>query len=228
MKIHTIGWAALCAGCAAENPTLLAVPIHLAPSATDVTLDSGVRIELNEATYTLADIRLEAPAKRASYTPSWLFGSTAHAHPGHDFAGDVAGELTGTWTVDLLGDELHLGDANCYSGDYATGHFALVPDPNLVLAGTATVGDTPRAFRFALAPDQDITGLPFIETIDADAPPARIRLSVDLAHSLSFVDWNTTDDDNDDVLTLNDGNLANTVLFGVVSTPSFSLLLENE
>lgn len=52
-------------------------------------------------------------------------------------------------------------------------------------------------------------------------------LGVDLAHALSFVDWTTPDADGDGALTEADGALANTVLFGVVATPTFTLTLEN-
>lgn len=216
----------LLAGCA-QDRTLLSVPVHLSPSSSTLELADGVTVELTTASLTLSDLRLEAPAEAASVLRSWSLIPTAHAHPGHDFAGDVAGELTGTWAADLLGEDTPLGEAACYDGEYATARLHLLPDPVAVLAGTATVQGQARAFSFELAPDQEITGLPFEANLDADAPPSGIALSVDLGHSLSFVDWTTPDDDGDDLLTTADGELGNTVLFGVVSSPSFSVTLED-
>jgi hypothetical protein len=213
-------------GCA-EDRTLLSVPVHLSPSPTTLALADGVTIELTTASLTLSDLRLEAPAETASVRRSWSLIPTAHAHPGHDFAGEVAGELTGTWAIDLLGEDTPLGEAACYDGAYATARLHLLPEPVAVLEGTATVDGQARPFSFAVAPDQEITGLPFEATLDADAPPAGIALSVDLAHALSFVDWTTPDDDGDDLLTTADGELDNTVLFGVVSSPTFSVSLED-
>jgi hypothetical protein len=158
----------------------------------------------------------------------WSLIGTAHAHPGHDFAGGVVGELTGTWTVDLLAPDLELGIADCYEGDYATGRITALPDPVAVVEGTATVGDTTSPFRFESAPDQEITGIAFDAVIDAAFPPTGIGLTVDLGHALSFVDWATPDGDDDGVLTSADGTIANSFSFGVVSTPTWQLRLETE
>lgn len=216
----------LLAGCAGDR-ALLSLPVHVSPSVAAFDLDEGVSVELSAASLTLSDLRLEGPAQTASRLRSWPLISTAHAHPGHDFAGDVVGELTGTWTVDLLGPDTALGDAACYEGDTATARLSLLPEPAAIIEGTATVDGAPRSFAFSLAPDQEITGLPFQATLDAAAPPAAFALSVDLAHALSFVDWRTPDEDGDDLLTTADGELGNTVLFGVVSSPSFTLVLED-
>lgn len=216
----------LLAGCA-EDRTLLGVPVHVAPSSSTLELAEGVTVELTTASLTLSDLRLEAPAETASVRRSWSLIPTARAHPGHDFAGAVAGELTGTWTVDLLGEDTPLGEAACYDGAYATARVHLLPEPLAVLEGIATVQGEARAFSFGLAPDQEITGLPFAVTLDADAPPSGITLSVDLSHALSFVDWTTPDDDGDALLTTADGELGHTVRFGVVSSPSFSITLED-
>ncbi len=212
-------------GCA-EDRALLPVPVHVTPSTSTLQLDDGVTVTLTAASLTLADLRLETPASTASVHRSWSIISTAHAHPGHDFAGEVAGELTGTWTIDLLGDDTFLGQASCYEGAYATARLHLLPEPTVLLEGTATTAETTRLFTFELAPDQEITGLLFAAELDEDAPPAGIALSVDLAHALSFVDWTTPDDDGDDRLTTADGQLGNTTLFGIVSSPTFTLALE--
>lgn len=219
-------WLLLLTGCA-EDRVLLSIPVHVLPSASTAELDDGVTVELTAASLTLSDLRLEGPAQTAARHRPWSLVSTAHAHPGHDFAGEVAGELTGTWTVDLLGEQTLLGDASCYDGEVATARVRLDPDPGVRLEGTATVDGEVRPFAFAVAPDQEVTGIAFAATLDADAVPAGVAVSVDLAHALSFVDWTTPDGDGDGLLTVGDGELENTVLFGIVSSPSYSLTLEH-
>ena len=209
--------------CGAADRALLTVPVTFAGVAPDVAPAEGVTLTLTEASVTLSDLRMENPAQTALRVP---FISAAYAHPGHDFAGGLAGELTGTWTLDLLGEDVPLGDASCYEGDYATARVSASPDPLTVLAGTATVDGTVTAFRFEVAPDQEITGLSFQTTMSADSPPAGLVLTIDLAQALSFVDWRTADADGDATLTTADGALANTVLFGVVATPTWTLTLE--
>lgn len=217
---------ALLAGCA-DDRALLPVPVTVTPSAAEVQPAEGVTATLTAASMTLTDLRLEAPAETARRGPILPFISPALAHPGHDFAGDVAGELVGTWTLDLLAGPTALGSASCYEGSYATGRVGILPSPSVLLEGTATTLAGEVAFRFTLEPDQEITGIPFAVELDADAPPAGITLGVDLGHALSFVDWATPDGDGDGLLTEADGVLANTVLFGVVATPTFTLALEN-
>jgi len=214
----------LIAGCAADR-TLLAVPVTVDAAAPSVTDDAGMAITLTAATYTLADVRFEAPAVTTAGLSRWLSPvATALAHPGHDFTGDVAGELVGRWEVDLLGGPSALGRAAMYDGVYATGHLTLPAEGRVRLAGTAHTDAGDRAFDFEIVPDQPVTGIPFDATIDAAAPPEGITLSVELGHALSFVDWSTA---SDGPLTVSDGVLANTVLFGVVATPSFRLELED-
>jgi hypothetical protein len=208
--------------CGAADRALLTVPMTFAGVAANVAPAAGVTVTLTEASVTLTDIRMESPSQTALRLP---FISAAYAHPGHDFAGDVAGELTGTWTLDMLGEDALLGDA-CYEGDYATARVSVSPDPVTVLAGTATVDGRATPFRFEVAPDQEITGLSFEIAMSADSPPGGLVLSADLAHALSFVDWRTADTDGDATLTTADGALANTVLFGVVATPTWNLTLE--
>lgn len=215
----------LLAGCA-EDRELFDVPTILVGSEPAFAPADGVQVTLDEAALTIGALRLQAPSATARRWHGVSVMPVAHAHPGHDFTGDVRGELLGPWTVDLLGDDLLLGTASCYEGPYATARMTLLPDPVALLAGTAMVGSEARTFRFELAIDQEVTGLPFDAYLDAQAPPAGITLSVDLAHALYFVDWTTADADADGVLTLADGALANTVLFGVVATPTYHLALE--
>lgn len=216
----------LLAGCA-EDRALLTLPVTASTSPGEVEPAEGVAVTLTTASMTLSDLRLEAPAETARRVLPIPFVSTAYAHPGHDFAGDVGGELLGTWTLDLLGPPAELGAASCYEGSYATGRVNIEPSPAVTVEGTATTAAGDVAFRFVVEPDQEITGIPFTAELDADAPPAGIALGVDLAHALSFVDWTTADADGDGVLTEADGALANTVVFGVVATPTFTLTLEN-
>lgn len=215
----------LLAGCAANRP-LVQVPV-IASTLPAAEIESGdALVVLTEATVTFADLRLESPPSTAR---AWSFSpiAVAHAHPGHDFAGDVGGELLGTWTVDLLGDSVELGSASCYDGTYATGRLTLAPEPTVVIAGEAYVSETPIPFRFELAPDQEVTGLAFDAVIAAEDPPRQIVVSVDLAHALSSVDWYSPDEDGDGVLTVADAKLGNTVSFGIVSTPTWNLSLED-
>lgn len=226
----------------AEDRALLTVPVSFEGSPADVAPVDGVTVALTEATVTLSDLRLEGPDALAQRggggekqgPPSRRSGSVASqgapvswiarlvpaaaAHPGHDFAGDVAGELLGMWTLDLLADNT-LGDAACYDGEYATGRVSILSPA--VFAGTAIVDGVATPFRFEVAPDQEITGLPFVTTFAGS--PRTIVLGVDLAHALSFVDWRTLDADGDDTLTTADGAIANTALFGVVATPTWTL-----
>lgn len=211
--------------CSAEDRALLNIPVTFHASEAEASPVDGVDITFTTASITLSDLRLEAPAETASVW-DWSLISTAHAHPGHDFAGDVAGELTGTWTLDLLGDDVELGTAACYEGDYATGRLTVLPDPVAVLEGTVTVDGVSLPFRFEEGPDQEITGLDFDPIIDAAQPPAGIDLAVDLGHALSYSDWTAGDTDGDGTLTIADGSFANTVKFGLVSTPTWILTTE--
>ncbi len=209
-----------------DDRALLTVPVATSTSASELSPADGVTVTLTRAELTLSDLRMEGPATTAlRWAPPRLI-ATAHAHPGHDFAGQVGGELVGTWTLDLLAAPVDLGAASCYTGAYATARLNLEPSPGVTLEGVATTlgGDVP--FRFVVEPDQEVTGVPFEVVLDEAAPPEGVTLAVDLEHALSFVDWATPDTDGDGALTTADGSLANTVLFGVVATPTFTLNLE--
>lgn len=219
------GWSCvLLVGCGSA-PVEVDVPVRFAPGPKGVVPDEGVEITLTEARWTVSDVRLEAPPETAS-RPSWpVLVPAAHAHPGHDFAGDVAGELLGTWTLDLLGEPVELGTARMLDGSYATARLHLDADPTLRLAGEAVVEGSTVPFDFEGAFERDITGIAFDAQVDPDAPPSALVLAVDLAHALSFVDWRT-DPGDDGALSLADGALANTLIFGAVSAPTWSLTTE--
>ena len=211
-------------GCAVDDRLALSVPVT-ALALTDASLSpaDGVTLTLTTAQLTLADLRLEAPAALA-WRPPWP--PAAYAHPGHDLAGGVAGELLGEWTLDLLGEDSPLGEALCYEGPLATARLSLRPTPALSLAGLAVVDGVERPFALTLAPDQEVTGLPIEAELSAASPPAGLSLSIDLSHGLSFIDWRTSDTDGDGTLTEADGATLNTALFGLTSTPSWRLTLE--
>jgi hypothetical protein len=211
-------------GCAVEDRRALTIPVTALASPSDVLSPvEGVTLTLTEARVTVADLRLEAPAAVA-WRPRLV--STAYAHPGHDPAGGVSGELLGEWTLDLLGEDLSLGDALCYEGPLATARLSLSPTPALTIGGLVTVDAVERPFFITLSPDQDVLGMPLEAELDADAPPAGLHLAVDLEHGLSFIDWRTPDTDGDGALTEADGTTLNTALFGLTSTPTWRLTLE--
>lgn len=198
------------------------LPVRHEASSAQVTPSDGVEVQLDTAEIQIADFRFEGPA-----SASWRFPSpfaSAWAHPGHDFAGQVGGELVGTFALDLIGEGGPLGDADCFEGTYATARFDITGP--VVFTGTATVDGVSRPFAFEYDADDDISGLPFEGVLDPEVARTTV-LAVDLGQMLSFVDWRTPDDDGDGVLTLADGVVANTFPFGVLSTASFSMNLES-
>ena len=195
-------------GCV-DDRALFAVPVEVAGQVSDVH-----GLTLTEARVTLADLRLEAPT--TSTVALWSPIPVAHAHPGHGSPGDVVGELLGTWEVDLLADPTPIGDLSLYAGAVQSGH--------LLVAGAVFVGDAAgHPFRFEVWPDDAVTAIP-LDVVVRDRPE-RLVLTVDVAHALGAVDWQTPDDDG--VLTEADGALANSVTFGLISTTTWSLTLEN-
>jgi hypothetical protein len=217
-------WLMVLVGCGAGRVTV-DVPVQFVPGSSLVTPAEGVELRLTEAEWTLSDLRLESPATTAWRRPWPSLIPTAYAHPGHDFTGGVSGELLGTWTLDLLGDAVDLGAARMLDGPYATARLHLDAAPVLRLSGEADVDGSPMPFTFELAHQQEITGIPFDADVDPDAPPSALVLGVDLAHALSFVDWRT-EPGEDGVLTLADGAVENTLTFGVVSAPTWTLTTE--
>jgi hypothetical protein len=216
---------------ACEIEERLPIELPVVAGGTEVsslaTADGGT-VELETATVTFTDLRLEEPAwetTTAALIRRFDPIATAMAHPGHDQAGDVAAELLGTFTVDLLADDTVLGTARGYEGTYATGRVHL-SGVVAELTGTFTsASGEARPFAFTVAADQDVVGIPFDETLRAASPPAEVDLRFDTAHALSFVDWTEPDGDGDGTLTMADGTFGNTTTFGVVSTPSWSLTL---
>lgn len=194
---------------------------------TEIALENGGTATLTTATATFGDLVFEQPARTTAL--SWLSPiQTATAHPGHDFAGGVGGELLGEWTVDWLADDLSLGTAQLYEGEYATARLFLPPETHITLAGDAVIDGKTVAFDLDLVADQPITGISFVHIVDPLDPPAALVVSFDPAHALAFIDWDTPDDDGDGLLTETDGDIANTSRFGLTATPSWHLSLEDQ
>lgn len=215
---------ALLAGCAGDTP-LLSVPVSTVAASSSFTGEDGTSITLDHASATVSHLRLERPVTVTAL--DWLSPiATAHAHPGHDFDGGVAGELLGEWTVDFLAEATELGTAQVYAGPFATARLTLPAATSIRLAGTAQVDGEPVAFDFSVEVDQELTGLAFEHELDAEATAPHITLALDPAHALSFVDWSHEDTDGDGVLTTLDAELSNTTRFGFTATPTWQLSLE--
>lgn len=207
-------------GCGGEGRALLFIPVDFHPGESGVIYPGDeVEITLKEASISIEDIRLESPLTASNRAnPEGLM-----AHPGHEGSGEVGGELLGTFTLDLLGGRQALGEASVYTGTYATASLGLAASPELLLRGDAWVGERLRPFDFEVALSGRVEGMEFEGEISGDGAAPSITLRVDVAHILSFGDWETEDSDGDGVLTLADGAFENTIPFGVLSTPSWGL-----
>lgn len=204
------------AACTAEPPRLYSVPVTADPvdGPTWTTAD-GVAITLTEATLTFADLRLYTPPAAIVVWPSLV--PTASAHPGAALRGETAGELLGTWTVDLLGGPVQLGSASCYLGAFATASLQLAGALTLHGAATPATGE-PVAFTFDTTLSDVAEDLLFETTL---TPDSALILSVHAAALLSHVDWSTAPVET--ALTLNDGALGNVVAFGARSADTWTL-----
>ncbi len=211
-------------GCTVDDRALLEVPVLA--GGTDAELaTSGGTVVLSEASVTFSDLRLEEPSALdlASRVTNALYPA-AYAHPGHDYPGDVAGELLGTFTVDLLAEDAELGSALCYEGPYATARIGLEGAVSTLVGDFVDGQGVAHPFRFEVDASQPVTGIPFVTELSAEGAPAAIELRFDPEQALRYVDW-TPDEDGDGLLTGIDGTFANTVRFGVVATPSWSLVV---
>ena len=209
----------LMAACALEpgRGELEAEVVATAPAGTSWVDEDGHAFQLEEGTLTIADLLLMEPNPLVARSwADWLL-PTAYAHPGHDSAGPVAGELLGEYPIDLAADEVALGFAPLYEGDYGGAELSYVGAARFV----GTVDGRP--FAITVTPDQHITAIPFDARFTmADAPV--LELSIDAAWMLSFVDWDDLpDDDGDGILTEADGDVANLVRFGLHSNAAFAV-----
>jgi hypothetical protein len=209
------------AACTVDQPALVGVPVSAGGAWTGAATLDGVPVRLDEASVTFADLRLKAPA--APVVRFGGFGAAAWAHPGHDFAGDVVGELLGSFTVDLLGEDTPIGEATCYAGATETATIQLAGEVRLV--GVATVDGVDRPFRLIVTEDTLVDGIPFEATIAAESPSPLLVLA-DPAELLSHVDLRTPDADGDGALTIADGVVENTLRFGARSVLAWSITAE--
>lgn len=115
----------LLSACSLDGRAFFELPVTL---STDAVEDEA--IELTEATLGFSDLRLR---HHDQFALNWI--PTAYAHPGHEAAGDVVGELLGTWSIDLLDGPTELGVASAIEGPVSWAD-ATLAGPALTLAGT--------------------------------------------------------------------------------------------
>ena len=229
-----------------EEPALVSVPIEavsVQPATFttalnyDIEIDTGVivlgALHFHEPK-SVEELHMEAPVARA--LRNMLGPLTAHAHPGHDMSGDVKGELSGTYFVDLLADATLLGEAAFYEGTYETASLALHQDGldgdagldtgspaaghTLVLSGIANdaAGDYP--FDLVVDHTQTILGIPFGTTVAVGDVPS-LTLAVDPAEILGHLEFADLDADSDGTVTLDDEDVSNPLLFGLESNLAY-------
>ncbi len=224
-----------------EEPVLISIPIEAAsaqPAAFQTA--AGYDVELDEGVVVLGALLFNEPAEVASAPrrPWQLFApAVAHAHPGHDMAGDVQGEWAGTTFVDLLAPPAIVGDGSFYEGSYETASLDLLQDGvdgdagleaahpaaghTLYLSGTADDGNGSIPFEFVVDHTKTILGLPFEATVaQGDAPT--VTLLVDPAEILGHLAFADLDDDGDGQITQDDENASNPLMFGVESTLAYA------
>lgn len=177
---------ALCAalGCS-ESEEAATVPRAVrvdGAGVTAVTSDLGYTVRLTRAraviegiAFTRSTIMAQRTAPRRGVL-GWLVGA-AHAHPGHEGAGEVVGALPGRFVIDwITGDRAALGTAELLEGGFDGARFLLTAgtpadglaadDPLLghvmELAGVASKDGTETEFAVAIQLDEDtlIEGIP--------------------------------------------------------------------
>lgn len=203
------------------------VPIFAGGVGEDtwVAADDTV-VTLTEATALFGYPQLYAPATAADVAARWSPLRAAHAHPGHDPSGDLTAELVGVWSVDLLAAPVSLGAAVGWEGSLQTAGFHLLSESEeetvvVQLSGyRTTAGGEETPFELQLVEDFRVYGLPLEGALVADRSTP-ITYRGDPVFMLSFADW-ATEDDGDGVLRMDDGNLANTITFGVTNGGAWS------
>lgn len=143
-----------------------------------VTTDLGYAVTLSRARTTsdgLAFVRQQVLARRGPF--DWLVG-TAHAHPGHDGAGEVIGELPGQFAIDWLADDGRLlGTATVLSGGFDSARLTLVGAVELV--GIASKEGEDFEFAVTIGFDEPtlVEGIPPIDAAGSQ-PIHRLKLTV--------------------------------------------------
>lgn len=197
----------------------LTFPIRYAelPSATLVV--PGGTLQVDAATLQISDLHLQTEPSASTAFWGFPWASSAVAHPGHEFAGSVRGELIGEWDLDLLAPT-ELGVVDAYEGSIATGS-VLLDEAQWVVRGTYTTASGSWPVDLQLTVDGVVTNIPLDLELNADTPPAELVLHLDLAQALSFSSWQDTDADGS--ITVQDGPFLNTMNFGLTSTSSWVL-----
>jgi hypothetical protein len=226
-----------------DEPALFGITVE-AGSATDgpFTTAAGYDVVLETGIVVLGALQFHEPKavdELALPTPvRWLVGpEVARAHPGHDMSGDVRGELTGTFAIDLLAGPTALGEGSFYEGPYETASLVLhrdgvdgetdldpsspVAGHTLYLAGTADDGSGPLPFELLADHDQTILGIPFETELGAETPPTVILL-LDPAEILGHLDFVSLDHDGDGTVTLADDGVLNPLRFGLESNLTYT------
>lgn len=159
----------------------LALAVEAAPASWTT---EGVTWTLSEATLEVAALRFREPAPVA-----WLdlVLPTAHAHPGHAPDAGVVGEWLGPASLDLLQGGA-LGPATFFEGPVAEGEGELA---RAHLVGTVALPDRVVDVDFLVDAPQEVLGMHADLEVDADTPPARLVLALDLPGVLAGLDPST-------------------------------------
>ncbi len=218
-----VGWALLLAGCLEPGRASVEVPVVATPVVGSTWVDDdGRTFVLQEGHIGLTYLRMMEPSAASELALAlpgpWWLPEVAVAHPGHDDAGPVGGELPGSWVIDLLAEPAELGVASLFEGDYDEAELDFLG--STLLSGTVDG----RPFRFEVEPTQTLTAISFDATITTD-PPTELVLAIDAAWALSFVDFDLPDTDGDGVLTEADDEVEELLLFGLHSNAGYALSL---
>jgi hypothetical protein len=191
---------------------LLACTQGRAPLTFVAELEAADCGEVDALTLPLEHLWLQQPAL-ASVRPSAV--GLAHAHPGHDPAGDVTGEILGPWVLEPCVHTTSLGTGRGYRGDVGSGQ--------LLLLGTAVL-------------HAEVDGLPVRLEAELDDPVSGVALQAELTDGatarLAFDPWltlsvlPTVDTDGDGQLTTADEGALASFRYGLTNPNSWTLTLE--
>lgn len=201
-----------------------------APVSTPVRFESvGVpevrtdgTLELDALTVEVKHLRFESPPLEVTgFIGLPWFGSVAHAHPGHDFAGSIRGELLGSWELDLLSNT-ELGLADGWEGEVETGRFDL---GRARLSGrwVSDAGTWPIDVEVDL--DETVSNIDALTRFDPTSPQT-MTLTFDSSVATGFFVFDDTDGDGS--FTEADEAFLNTVVFGLASSASWAFVPSQE
>ncbi|MCB9669120.1 MAG: hypothetical protein H6734_06595 [Alphaproteobacteria bacterium] len=180
-------------------------------------LPAGVQVDVLDLD--VGSLRVLADTETYAWVPSLV--PSAHAHPGHELAGDVRVELQGRRMLDGLGPVVDLGLADGWTGDVATARLELHA---VSVSGSVTTADGGvLPFALELDVERGISGIPVDAVLRADIAQTFV-LAFDPGAALAPVVWE--DEDGDGRLTADDTQFVNTVVFGLTSLNAWSLEAE--